>query len=422
MTKSVPQWRRRLGLVPAVILALGLATACAEDSDSTTDISSEEAAEVFGEANPAEGDVVKIGYVETGQTAAVDTTDEDKTAAAVAEYANEYLGGLAGHKIELVVCETKSTPSGAQECGSKFVREGVVAVTSSSPGEPEGTIEQLNQGGIAMTANLMANQAALAAKDTFVFGNPLAVFGTPAKYGEDNGLKRAALVVIDVPGSAGAATTIAPLIFGNAGLQSDPVLVPPGTADMTPQIQAELKNKPDMWYVLGDPTFCSTAAKAFQTLSVTENVLVDSRCVGTDAKAALPGLDDMKVVSSYSTDESDPDWALFTSVLATYTDGVEVGGDSITAFQAMLSLIRAVNEAAPEEVTGASVIDSLKSAGPIPYPLGGGINVQCNAPLVLSANICSTGGLLAEGTGEGGLENFQPLDASALYAPPKAAE
>lgn len=419
MTKSIPRWHRRFGLASAMILALGLATACTESgNDSPTGISSEEAAEIFGESNPAEGAVVKIGYVETGQTPAVDTTDEDKTAVAVAKYANEYLGGLAGHKIEVVVCETKGTPSGAQECGSTFVREGVVAVASSSPGEPEGTIEQLNAGGIAMTANLMANQTALAAPDTFIFGNPLAVFGTPAKYGKDNGLERAALVVIDVPGSAGAATTIAPLIFGNAGMQADPVLVPPGTADMTPQIQAELKNKPDMWFVLGEPTFCSTAAKGFQTLSVTENVLVDSRCVGADAAAAMPGLDNMLVGSSYTTDESDPDWPLFTAVLSTYAEDVEVGGDSITAFQGMLSLIRVVNQAAPAEVTAVSVIEALKSAEPVPYPLGGGIEVQCNASMALSANVCSTGGLLAEATAAGGLENFVELDASELYAPP----
>lgn len=418
MTKSVPRWRRRFGLVPMMILALGSATACAEESDSPADLSSDEAAEILGEANPADGAAVKIGYVETGQTAAVDTTDEDKTATAVAKYANEHLGGLSGHEIEIVVCETKGTPAGAQECGSKFVREGVVAVVGSSPGEPEPIIEQLNSGGIPMTANLMANQVALAAKDTFIFGNPLAVFGTPAQYGKDNGLKRAALVVIDVPGSAGPTKTIAPLLFGNAGLKVDPVLVPPGTADMTPQIQAELKNKPDMWYVLGDPTFCSTAAKGFQTLSISENVLVDSRCVGTDAKAALPGLDNMKVVSSYSTDESDADWKLFTAILSEYASDVEVGGDSITAFQATLSLVRAVNAAAPAEVTAAEVTKALKSADAVDYPLGAGIKVQCNAPVALSPNICSSGGLLAEGTAEGGLENFQAIDAAALYAPP----
>jgi branched-chain amino acid transport system substrate-binding protein len=421
MTKPLPRRHPLIALVPVMLLTFGVTTACgdtaaSEDSGQALGASSSEA---LGPVQEATGDTVKIGYIETGQTSAVDTTDEDKAAAAVAEYANNHLGGLAGHRIEIVVCESKGTPAGAQECGSQFVRDGVVAVAGSSPGEPEGTIEQLNAGGIAFTANLMANATALAAKDVFVFGNPLSVFGTPAQYAKDNGLDRAALVVIDVPGSAGPTKTIAPLLFGNAGATADAVLVPPGTADMTPQIQAARGEDPKMWYVLGDPNFCSTAAKAFQTLAVTEPLLFDARCIGPDVANALPGLEKMKFVSSYSTDPSDPDWPLFEAVLGEYGGDLEVSGYSITAFQGVLSLIRAVNAAAPSEVTPASVITALQTAPAVPYPLGGGITLQCNGPVAaLSPNICSTGGLIADAGADGTLKNFEAVDASELYTLP----
>lgn len=419
-TKSVRQRRVRLARISAAVLALGLVAACGEDdAGASSGIDAKSAKAALGPVDKATGKPVKIGYLQTGQTAAMDTTDEDTAARAVARYANEHLGGLAGRPIEVVGCETKGTPSGSQECGSKFVREGVVAVASSSPGEPELAIEQLNAGGIAFTVNLTAEKTALAAKDVFIFGDPLSVLAVPAMHAKDNGLKRAAIVFIDVPAAAGAMKTIAPMLFGSAGATVEPVPVPPGTADMSPQIQTARSEKPDMWYVLGDPNFCATAAKAFHTLGISEPIILNARCLREDAGNSLPGLEKMKVSSTYSTDPADPDWPLFQAVLKQYGDGLTVSGESITGFQGMLTLIRVVNAAKPKEVTAASVLKAIKSAPAVQYPLGGGKTIRCNAPLAaISPNICSIGGLIADADSEGHMKNFQTVDASELYKKP----
>lgn len=422
--KSTAKRRTRV-VVPLTIAALALVSACGDGgSSSSTDslVDSQAAAEALGPENKASGDPVKIGYIETGQTAAVDTTNEDKTAAAVLKYANDHLGGFGGRPAELVVCETKGTPAGSQECGSKFVREKVVAVVSSSVGEPGPLIEQLNSAGIPFTANLAANEAALKGKDVFIFGNPLSVFATPAQYGKEQGSTNAALVVIDVPGSAGPAKTLAPMLFGNAGSKTDPVLIAPGTADMTPQIQAALNKKPGLWYVLGDPNFCSSAAKAFQTLNVTENVLMDGRCIGEDAATALPGMDKFKFVTGFTTDPTDKDYALLRGILDKYADGLKPDVFAATAFQGTLSLVRGVNAGKPSEVTAEGVIKALREAPATDYPLSGGTQFQCDGkqvPKEISPNICSTGGLLASADADGQLKDFQAVDAKDLYVMPK---
>ncbi|MBA4084282.1 ABC transporter substrate-binding protein [Janibacter terrae] len=416
--------RRTRVVVPLTVAAITLITACGDGGSSTSSssVDSQAASEALGAENKASGDPIKIGYVETGQTAAIDTTNEDKTAAAVLKYANDHLGGVGGRPAELVVCETKGTPAGAQECGSKFVREDVVAVVSSSVGEPGPLIKQLNSAKIPFTANLAANEAALKGDDVFIFGNPLSVFATPAQFGKEKGATNAALVVIDVPGSAGPAKTLAPLLFGNAGAKTDPVLIAPGTADMTPQIQAALNKKPDIWYVLGDPNFCSSAAKAFQTLNVTENVLMDGRCIGEDAASALPGIDKMKFVTGFTTDPTDKDHILLRAILDKYADGLESDVYAATAFQGTLSLISGINAGKPAEVTAESVTKALREAPATNYPLSAGTTFQCDGkqvPKAISPNICSTGGLIASADADGTLKDFKAVDAKDLYVMPK---
>jgi branched-chain amino acid transport system substrate-binding protein len=61
---------------------------------------------------------VAVGFISTGQTAAIDTTDEIKAAQAVVKYANQYLGGIGGRPIELTTCEEKGVPATAQDCAN----------------------------------------------------------------------------------------------------------------------------------------------------------------------------------------------------------------------------------------------------------------------------------------------------------------
>ena len=67
----------------------------------------------LGEPNPATGDPIKIGFVTDGEAASFGC-DEDRVATfeATVEYANEYLGGINGHPIELEHCSTEDTPAG----------------------------------------------------------------------------------------------------------------------------------------------------------------------------------------------------------------------------------------------------------------------------------------------------------------------
>jgi branched-chain amino acid transport system substrate-binding protein len=421
--RSVAQRCARTTLGAALLSAVLVTAACGSGDSSSggngaaADTSA--AAAALGADNKATGEPIKLGVVSDGQTEAFDTNHEIKAAEAVVAYANDHLGGLAGHPIELVSCETKGTPAGAQDCGNQFISEGVLAVSGAVPGQIDAVVNVLSPAGIPTGLQSGSSQAVLKSADTYVWSNPLSVFGTPAAYAREKGLKKAAMLVIDVPGAAGPAKQLGPVFFKNAGSELNVVAIPPGTPDMTPQVQSAENGKPDMYYLLGDPTFCAGAIKALKTLNVTVPIVALDRCVGADAAASIPGgYDGVTVATGAITNADDKEFELFQAVIDTYGKDLSAESVTISAYQGMLGLIRAVNASGTTDLTQAGVSAAIKAMPETPYPLGGGATYQCNGKAVpdISPNICSTFGAIADADSEGTLSNFKSVDAKGIYA------
>lgn len=411
---------RRFVAVGAAALSLVTVAACGSDDggESGDGGGSAESAALLGPDKAATGSPVKIGWVSTGQTQAVDTTDEIKSAQAVVAYANAKLGGLGGHPIELITCEDKSVPADAQSCGNKFVAEGVAAVAGGSPGQTDPWIEIINPAGIPTTLNFASTQKVLRTDNVFVWGNPLSAYGTPAAFARDQKLASGALLVIDVPAASGPARTLGPAFFGNAGASLDVVAIAPGTADMTPQIQTAQGKNPAMYYILGDPTFCSSAIRGIKTLGIDAPIAAFARCIGTDQGASIPGgYEGVTIVSQANVDPNDAEFKLFSAVIDTYGDDLTTDGNALSGYQGMLGLVRAFNAGGSTDVTPAGISAAIKSMPATPYPLGGGSTFQCNGQAVaaVSKNVCSSTGYVADASSTGELSNFRTLDATGIY-------
>lgn len=410
--------RRRAGLVAAV-LATALLTACGgTDPGAGADTGSAAGTEALGPAKAAAGDPVKIGWVSTGQTQATDTTDEIHAAEAVTAYANAHLGGIGGRPIELVVCEEKGTPAGAQDCGNRFVSEGVSAIAAGTAGQIDPWLQIVAPAGIPVGLNLASTQTVLGTPGVFVWSNPVSAYGTPAAYARENKLTSAAIVVIDVPGASGPAKRLGPAFFGNAGSSAEVIPIASGTPDMTPQIQAAQNNNPQMYFVLGDPTFCSSAMKAIKTLGITAPIVALDRCIGADKGASIPGgFEGVEIATQAVTNPGDPEFELFNAVLSEYGDGLEPSAQAISGYQGMLSMVRAVNASATTDLTPAGIKAALSGMPATPYPLGGGATFQCNgqALTAISPNICSTIGVISDASAEGELSNFRVLNSDGIY-------
>ena len=126
-----------------------LVAACGDDSDDASGGDAPAAdTSVLGESNPATGSVVKVGLYNVEGGSRVSLPQIGDAAVAAVDYANEYLGGLAGHEIEVVRCADKADGASAAACANTFVQEGVVAVVTGQPAVTDQLVPVIQGAGI----------------------------------------------------------------------------------------------------------------------------------------------------------------------------------------------------------------------------------------------------------------------------------
>jgi len=371
---------------------------------------------ILGTPKAASGTPVKIGFMATGRTQTVDTTGEIKAAQAVAAYANAYLGGLRGHPIELVTCEEKNVPATSQACGNTFVQQHVAAVANGAPAQTDPMIQVVHAAGIPIGFNAAASTVPLSTPGVFIWSNTLSGFGAPAAYARDHKLTKAAVLVIDVPGATGPAKALEPAFFHNAGATVEVVAIPPGTADMSPQIQAA--KHPDLFHIIGNSAFCASAIRAIRTIAPNASITAIDRCIGTDKGASIPGgYKGVTILAEANVDPNDKEFQLFKAVIGKYGHSLSTDANTQSGYQGMLSFVRGVNAASGTDVTPAGITKALQTMPATPYPLGGGATFKCDGSALpaISKNICSTSSFVAEAAADGTLSNFRTLDAAGIY-------
>ena len=148
---------RRAGIAVAASVALAIA-GCASSDDTGDTGNTDRAAAAIAEipaafaGKAATGSPVKIGLLNPEGSAAANYPESRVAAEAVVAYANEHLGGLAGHKIELVRCELHAEdPSTMTGCANQMVQDQVAAVVVTTGGNGELMAPVITKAGIAYT-------------------------------------------------------------------------------------------------------------------------------------------------------------------------------------------------------------------------------------------------------------------------------
>jgi branched-chain amino acid transport system substrate-binding protein len=407
--------------VTGVLLATTALSACGSSDTKADPPGTSGGASALGPEKKATGAALKIGFVHEGVSAAIDTSEMAKAATAVVKYVNAHLGGIGGRPVEVVFCETHGTPASAQDCGNQMVSQKVLAVVSGSLGQTEPVVKAVTAAGIPMVDILNQSPGFLGSPIAFTLSNPLNAFGGPAIYAKKNNLKKVALVTIDVPAAIQPAKQLAPLLFGNAGAAADVVGIAPGTADATPQIQAAEAKKPDLYHIVGNPSFCAAVLKAIKTLGITTKVTGIDRCLDKTSAASIPGgFSGMTVFTPANLEPGDEETKLYDAVRETYGAGIEHSPVFSTGYQALLGLVRVLNAGSITDFTSAGIVKTIKAAPPVALPLGGGAEFQCNGKqIAISPAICSTNGITADAQEDGSLKNFTTLTDPSIYAFPK---
>jgi branched-chain amino acid transport system substrate-binding protein len=373
-------------------------------------------ADPLGAKKKATGAAVTIGLVSDGKSDAIDNTPEIKAVQAAAKYANDYLGGLAGHKINVKVCETHQTPSGATDCATNMVQANVPVVITPVSGQSGTIYDGLKASGIPYVQYGSIDQGVLSGTRSYVLTNGIGTaLAGPAGIARDAGVKKMGILVTDVPAASGPVKAAAPLFYKNAGVTPDVIVVPVGQADMTPQVQAGVSAGDGGFAMVGNPAFCTSAIKAIQTVGFKGPVVVIQQCLDqSSASATNGGYKGVKMLTATNTDPKNKEYKQYLAVMKKYAKGTDTGGVAPGGYANVIALVKALPNLTGD-VTKDTIADGLTAMPQTPLPLGGGITFQCNGQQISIAKAsCSTAALEATFSAKAVPGNFKLFETSDL--------
>jgi len=420
--------RPRRGIALAALSVLLLAVvACGDDDDDSSASESESedtsgSTDLLGPEDAASGEPVRIGMVGDGVTDAFDNRDELRSAEATAEYWNTHHAGIGGRPIEVVTCETGGDPAVATDCANQMVEEEVVAVALSQSGVAESVWEPLHAAGVPTMFFQANGEGMLSDSETsFVMVNPLAtLFGVPIGVAESEDADTIAWVNIDVPVALTAFESgAADSILGNAGLEYELIKIPPGTADMTSQMQQAAASGAEVVHVIGNDAFCIAAYQGLNAVGYDGAITSIAQCITDVTREAIPG-DQLEGISITATQAvgatDDPAYQLYEAVMAEYGADVEDVNNALAmgGYTVMASLAASL-EGISGDITPATVAETIKAMPEVDFPGADGLTFQCGGSAFPSQPaVCTNQSLRATLDAEGNPSTYEPVDMTEV--------
>lgn len=209
-------------------------------------------------------------------------------------------------------------------------------------------------------------------------------------------------------------------LYEKAGITNEFVAIPPGTPDMTPQVQAALSDGAQMFTIIGDPAFCMAGLGALHALGFQGLKLINSQCLGADFASSVPGgIDGVKVAATSSFDSNDSEVALFEAVMSAYAPETPPHyKNAPEGFAVTLATIRVLNAELNGDLSPASAKAALEGASPLPRPLLAGQTFQCNRKLfTLTPAVCSSSMTVITLDADGQAASTKAIDAQKYFPP-----
>ncbi|MBL7500036.1 ABC transporter substrate-binding protein [Frankia sp. CNm7] len=356
--------------------------------------------EVLGPVAAASGTPVKIGMISDGKGAVTDLSFEGPVADATIAYLNERLSGLAGHPIEVVKCDTLADPGKGTDCANRMVEEDVVAVVVGSSSVVESIWTPLHESKIPVVFG-GANAATILTdrESTFVLvDSAFSMINLPISLAKENKLDTVTVVAIDVPSVMSVYQKVAPAAFEKAGVKLNLVAIPPGTADMTPQMQ-QLVGTDTLVQLVGSDSFCIAALNGMRTVGFSGPVTAIAQCITDATRKAVPGdtLKNVTVSATAPVGTDNPSTKLFAAVVEAYGEGkgIEVNRQGSLSMFTTLAALQSATENLTGDVTSESIIAAIKAMPEKPLPGADPMKFRCGG-LANPATpaVCVRGGLV----------------------------
>nr|MDT0664447.1 ABC transporter substrate-binding protein [Micromonospora sp. DSM 115978] len=304
------------------------------------------------------------------------------------------------------------------DCGNLMVAEGVVAVAVGEAGVAESVAAPLSESGIP-TMFFGAGSTSILEDDTsFAIGDPtVATIRMPIGLAEDLGVTKVTTVVIDVPAAIETQEIAAPPLYEAAGIDYDFVAVPPGTADMTPQMQSVVDGDPGVVFVIGNDSFCISAFNGLAAVGYEGTISAISQCITDATRDAVSAdvLDGMVVAASVPVGAGDPTGVLYETVINTFGEGVDASSPTGRGMYMTLGALASALSDIEGEITPETATAAIKAAPEQELPGAAGLQFRCNGNAYPeSPAACVRGGLSTTLDADGLPSTFEVLGTSPI--------
>jgi branched-chain amino acid transport system substrate-binding protein len=396
---------------PALLAAVTIAGLAACSSSSSTgsgsagSASSSAAASASGGAvstaglsqylpgNKASGTPVKVGLINNEGSSTSAEPNVGDAAVAAAQYANDELGGIAGHPIQVIRCAEFEEPASATACANEMVQDNVAVVVIGTVATGNTIVPIITKAGIPYVTVTGTSTAELSTPGTFSWsGGYQATLAGVAAYAKQQGYKKVVAFVVNVPSAIAGAKQLGIPLFKADGVDLTVESVPGSVPDATSQVTAGLAGSQDASVTITDEGTCTSVLKALNVVNPTLPRMAITACLTNSAVQALgSGMDGVKIFGSSSPQSTDAEGKLYQYVMAKYAPSVSPSGYTVVGYQSMLGLVRAV-AGLKGTPTPASITAAIKAAKDVPLPAGGGLTFTCNGKALPSLpSVCSTG-------------------------------
>ena len=409
------------GVTAAALLVAACGSSGTSGSGSSSPTASPAAASSASSApDAAKGAPVSVGVITDGGSGTVGTAPLVQQGAQMAvAYANAYKNGLDGHKITLVVCQNQETPAGGQACANQMVQDKVIAVVVPFTGQGATEVPTITKAGIPYITLSGASTQELTTPGAYdLTGGFPAALGAYALSAKAHGYSKFAMLVSNVPAAIQGAQVFGSLVFKNAGVGYKVIPVNPGTADVTPQLQAAASWGAKAIGLTGDVTLCSSFLKGYQTLSLSLPKYVLGTCLDPSIFSTLGSV----LGGSYiytTANASAADDALYAAITKQYAPSVNPNPNtSANQASGLIPVLSLLNIMAGYQgpVTAAAVKAQLALSAPRTVPFSGGITFACDGTAIpLLPSVCSATTDIGTVASTGAITGLRPYNPTPLF-------
>jgi branched-chain amino acid transport system substrate-binding protein len=371
-------WKRSTAAAATVVALLALTACTTSNSGSGSTPAKVDTAVLtpVGGKHVATGAPINIGLIndDSGSGSAMPAIVTGTRAGL--HYVNDYLGGIAGRPVVLDNCDSKGNSASAAACANQMIADHVVGVLHGPESDSGTTASTLMNAGIPVISTAPASASEMTGSLSFSFsGGAFAFVAGLGQWMANQHYKSSVLFAEDAPGGT-SLYQMSTAFLQKLGVNTTVITVPPGTADITPQMASAVGHKPDFLWMLGDAGLCLSFMRAYRASETTAHAGVIGQC--TDKQVTDVVSLDGVIEPQYSVPLGDNAEAkLYRAVLDAYAPGTDPNDLAYVGYTMALGTVRAL-AGITGDVTPATVATTMRAAKNIVLPVADGVTFTCN--------------------------------------------